>query len=88
MCTSDENERAQVGELISDLVRDLEVSGGASVCTVCVCVHTTFILDERMRLWRLCPSACVCVCVGMIVRKSKAGCSKDLISHCTYTGPA
>lgn len=49
MCTSDENERAQVGELISDLVRDLEVSGGASVC-VCTC------------LCRLC--LCVCVCVS------------------------
>lgn len=32
MCTSDENERAQVGELISDLVRDLKVSAGAWVC--------------------------------------------------------
>lgn len=53
MCTSDENERAQVGELISDLVRDLEVSGGASVC-VClplsICVCAVFV--------------CMCVSVG------------------------
>ncbi len=48
MCTSDENERAQVGELISDLVRDLEVSGGASVC-ICTC------------LCRLCLYVPVCV---------------------------
>lgn len=58
MCTSDENEQAQVGELISDLVRDLEVSGGASVCVfVCVCFY--------LCLCRLCLriGVCVCVCV-------------------------
>lgn len=59
MCTSDENEQAQVGELISNLVRDLEVSGGASVCVfacvsfpICVCV-----------LLCLCTGVCMCACV-------------------------
>lgn len=50
MCTSDENERAQVGELISDLVRDLEVSGGASAC-VCLRASVSSL------------SVCLCVCV-------------------------
>lgn len=44
MCTSDENEQAQVGELISDLVRDLEVCGGAYLC-LCSPVFVCVVVD-------------------------------------------
>ena len=63
MCTSDENERAQVGELISNLVRDLEVSGGASVC---VCLRVCLFLSVSVCCFvcaLVCVCACVCVCV-------------------------
>lgn len=53
MCTSDENERAQVGELISDLVRDLEVSGGVSVC-VCACLFLSVSASPLSLCVRLC----------------------------------
>lgn len=49
---------AQVGELISDLVRDLEVSAGASEC-VCVCVHGEETLLYRKSLIPHCDQLAV-----------------------------
>lgn len=77
MCTSDENERAQVGELISDLVRDLEVSGGASVCA-CACLFLSLCVPSLS----LCLCVCVCYLMTRISRKAR---SNDLISYCMYT---